>query len=300
MDDRKPRPLPRLISAALALACVGLFACGGPVRRLEQARDLALSGHARAAFLEAKAILFSIGRERSAELDQVRRGTLKLAGDLCALHLDDPRCAAREYRELVKTFPESPEAFEARARLGDLDLRNGNVKAAIEAFRDQVAAAPDRVGADTAQLKIARALVDLGDHAEARRAVAELLSRWATSALRPGAALLAASTHHLEGRHVEAVKAYKAVAAQFTGTPQSAEALFELGNCLVEQGDDDKAVPAFTAALAKHREPEVVQFALERAQRRLHLGRSVDPRDRAAVFDRSYARSASPTTTSDL
>src|SRR5438128_5628171 len=158
MADRIPcRQLMAL--AALALLC----ACGGPARRLEQARDLALSGHARAAFLEAKAVLFSMGSGRDPSTDAVRRGALKLAGDLCALHLDDARCAAREYRELVKRFPDSPEAFEARARLGDLDLRLGDLKAAIEAFRDQVAAAPDRPGADGAQLKIARALSDLGD-----------------------------------------------------------------------------------------------------------------------------------------
>src|SRR2546421_8505490 len=101
MADRNPKRH-LLALAALALLC----ACGGPARRLEQARDLALSGHARAAFLEAKAILFSLARESDAASGSVRRGALKLAGDLCALHLDDARCAAREYRELVKKYPE--------------------------------------------------------------------------------------------------------------------------------------------------------------------------------------------------
>ena len=292
MANRSTTLKPRLLlAAALAASFLGAVGCGGPARRLEQARDLALSGHARAAFVEAKAVLFSLPKERGGS-DELRRGALKLAGDLCALHLDDPRCAAREYRELVKRFPDSPESFEARARLGDLDLRLGNTKAAIEAFRDQVAAAPDRAGADAAQLKIARALIDLGEHAESRAAVSELLGRWPKSPLRPAAALIAASTFHLEQRHAEAVKAYKSVAEKFAGTPQSAEALFEAGNCLVEQGDDEKAVPSFTAALAQHREPEVVQFALDRAQRRLQLVRSVDPKNHAAVFDRSYAQRA--------
>ena len=293
MTNRSTSSLSRLIAAAsVAVGCLGAVGCGGPARRLEQARDLALSGHARAAFVEAKAILFSLPKERGGS-DALRRGALKLAGDLCALHLDDPRCAAREYRELVKRFPDSPESFEARARLGDLDLRLGNTKAAIEAFRDQVAAAPGRAGADAAQLKIARALLDLGEHAEARAAVAELLARWPKSPLRPAAALLSASSFHLDSHHADAIKAYKAVSERFAGTPQSAEALFEAGNCLVEQGDDEKAVPAFTAALAQHREPEVVQFALDRAQRRLQLARSVDPKNHAAVFDRSYAQRAS-------
>ena len=288
MAVRNSTPLARALCATLLALCT--TACGGPAERLTQARDLALSGHASAAFLEAKAILFGLGSARSANDDAVRRGALKLAGDLCALHLDDPGCAARQYRELVKLFPTSEEAFEARARLGDLDARVGDVKGALAAWRDQVAAAPDRPGADGAQLKIARALLDMGDVAEARKAVGELSQRWPRSPVRPEAAVLAASSFHLELRHADAVRAYRVVADQFPGTPQAADALFEMGNCLVEQGDDDRAVPAFTAALAQHKEPEVVQFALERAQRRLELGQTVDPKDRAAVFDRVAQR----------
>src|SRR5262249_38515354 len=101
MSARSPVTMPRLLNTA-ALSIVLLAAgCGGPARRLEQARDLALSGHARAALLEARAVLFSLA-EKDPKTDEVRRGALKLAGDLCALHLDDARCAAREYRELVK------------------------------------------------------------------------------------------------------------------------------------------------------------------------------------------------------
>ena len=62
MADRTPTPLALLICAASVALCA---ACGGPAERLSQARDLALSGHARAAFLEAKAILFGLGSARS-------------------------------------------------------------------------------------------------------------------------------------------------------------------------------------------------------------------------------------------
>jgi len=133
-----------------------LAACGRPQARLQHARDLALAGHHKTALLEARAILLTLRDERGQKVDAVRRGTLKLAGDLCAVYLDDPRCAASEYRELVKRYPTSAEAFEARVRLGDLDMRIGNVKGALEAWRDQVASAPDRPGADAAQMKIAR------------------------------------------------------------------------------------------------------------------------------------------------
>src|SRR5205814_3706656 len=113
--------------------CALAVGCGRPAARLEQARDLALSGHHQTALLEARAILLTLRDERGDKADQVRRGTLKLAGDLCAVYLDDPRCAAHEYRELVKRYPTVPEAFEARARLGDLDMRIGDVRGAIEA-----------------------------------------------------------------------------------------------------------------------------------------------------------------------
>jgi tetratricopeptide (TPR) repeat protein len=273
-----------------------LCACASsPLARLEQARDLALSGHHRTALLEARTLLLALGDERGPDQDATRRGALKLAGDLCALHLDDARCAAQEYRELVKRYPTAPESLEARERLGDLDLRLGDVRGALEAWRDQVAAAPDQPGADSAQLKIAHALLDRGEWFAARGAAAELQSRWPRSPLAPAAALLAASTFHLSGHHAEAIAAYRKVAQQYAGTRQEAEARFETGNCLVELGDDVHAVQEFTQALPKHDSPEVVQFAMERAQRRLAMGKTVDPRNVAAVFDH-FARNSRAST----
>jgi TolA-binding protein len=282
--------VPGCLLRLAAAACLSSVACGGPAQQLEQARDLALSGHYSPALLEARAVLFSLGDERGEKPDVVRRGALKLAGDLCALHLDDARCAAREYRELVKRYPTAPEAFEARERLGDLDLRLGDIRGALEALRDQVAAAPDRAGADLAQLKVTRALVDLGTLNDARAAAAELQSRWPQSRYAAAAALLAASTYHLEGRHAEASRAYARVADRFHDTAQGADALFEQGNCLAELGDDAHAAQVFVAALVRHEAPDLVQFALERSRHRLDLSRAVDPHNLSAVFDRDIAR----------
>src|SRR6267154_1418804 len=118
----------------LALCALLVSACAqSAAGRLEQTRDLALAGHYRTALLDA-------------------------------------RCAAQEYRELVKRYPMAPESFEARERLGDLDMRLGDVRGALEAWRDQVAAAPDHAGADAAQLKISRALADRGEYFAARGA----------------------------------------------------------------------------------------------------------------------------------
>src|SRR5258708_34462812 len=272
-----------------AVVVLALCACGRPAARLEQARDLAISGHYQTALIEARALLLTLREARSGSADTVRRGALKLAGDLCALHLDDPRCAAREYRELVKRCPTAHEAFEARERLGDLDMRIGDVRGALEAWRDQVATAPDRPGADVAQLKIARALLDRGEFHDARAAAAELQSRWPKSKLASAAALLSASSYHLSGRHEDAIAAYDKVERKYHGTQKAAEALFEKGNCLAERGDDEGAVKAFTAALVRHDSPEAVQFALERAERRLDRGPAVNPRHYAAVRDRGLA-----------
>ena len=271
-------------------AALILCACGRPAAQLEQARDLALSGHHQTALLEARALLLTLRDQHGDSVDAVRRGALKLAGDLCALHLDDPQCAASEYRQLVKSYPTAPEAFEARERLGDLDLRIGDVRGALEAWRDQVATAPDRPGADVAQLKIARALAERGEFHDARTAAAELISRWPKSPLAPAAALLSASTFHLSGRHADAIAEYDRVERKYHGTKSGAEALFEKGNCLAELGDDDGAVKAYTDALPRHDSPDAVQFAIERAERRLERGRAVNPRNMAAVWDRGLAQ----------
>jgi len=280
-----------LFAATLALM---LAACGRPQARLQHARDLALAGHHKTSLLEARALLLTLRDEQGQTVDAVRRGALKLAGDLCAVYLDDPRCAASEYRELVKRYPTSPEAFEARERLGDLDMRIGNVKGAIEAWRDQVATAPDRRGADKAQMKIARALLDQGQFHDARAAALDLQRRWPKSPLAPAAALLSASTYHLSGRHQDAIAAYDAVERKYHGTQKGAEALFEKGNCLAEIGNDEAAVKAYTAALPQHDSPDAVQFALERAERRLQRFNPVNPRNLSAVWDRGYAQRRAP------
>jgi TolA-binding protein len=278
------------------LALLAVFAlaaaCGRPAARLEHARDLALSGHHQSALLEARAVLFALRDQGGQQADNIRRAALKLSGDLCAVYLSDPRCAAHEYRELVKAYPTSAEAFEARARLGDLDQRSGDMRGAIEAWRDQVATAPDSTGADDAELKVARALLDLGDFHDARASAAELQSRWPNSPLAPAAALLAASTFHLSGRHAEAITAYEEVERKYHGTQKGAEALFEKGNCLAEMGDDMGAVRAYTDALVRHDSPEAVEFALARAERRLQRGQAVNPRNMAAVWDRGLARAS--------
>jgi len=86
------------------------------------------------------------------------------------------------------------------------------------------------------------------------------------------------------------------VTQQYPGTKEAAEARFEMGNCLVEMGDDAHAVQAFTQALPTHDSPDVVQFALERAQRRLDMAKAVDPRNLSAVFDRGLARNGRAST----
>ena len=275
---------------SIATTALLLAACGRPASRLQHARDLALSGHHKTALLEARAILLTLRDEQGEKVDAVRRGARKLAGDLCAVYLDDARCAAAEYRELVKRYPTASEAFEARERLGDLDMRIGDVKGAIEAWRDQVATAPGRKGADMAQLKIARALLDQGQFHDARTAASELQRRWPKSSLAAAAALLAASTYHLSGRHADAIAAYDAVERKFHGTQKAAEALFEKGNCMAEIGDDEGAVKAYTAALPRHDSPDAVQYALERAERRLQRGSPVNPHNLSAVWDRRYAQ----------
>ena len=79
------------------------------------------------------------------------------------------------------------------------------------------------------------------------------------------------------------------MAATWPRSAHEAEALFEQGNCLAELGDDVHALQAFTSALVRHESPELVQFALERSQRRIDLQRPARPGNVAEVFDHGVA-----------
>ena len=109
-------------------------------------------------------------------------------------------------------------------------------------------------------------------------------ARWGASTQR------AVANFPISGRHADAITAYDKVERKYHGTQKAAEALYEKGNCLAELGEDEGAVKAYTAALARHDSPDAVQFALERAERRLDRSRAVNPHNYSAVWDRGYAQ----------
>ena len=86
----------------------------------------------------------------------------------------------------------------------------------------------------------------------------------------------------------------RALAEQFmkpTGQQREvAVASIDIEPYLAQVKPDEAAVKAYTAALARHDSPDAVQFALERAERRLQRSSPVNPHNMAAVWDRGYAQ----------
>jgi TolA-binding protein len=93
----------------------------------------------------------------------------------------DPLRAAELYTEIERRFPDSREARLSFVAFGRMLLDRGERGRALEQFERYLSVAPTDVLAAEASYGRARALVSLGRAAEARRAWAELLSRFPDS-----------------------------------------------------------------------------------------------------------------------
>jgi tetratricopeptide (TPR) repeat protein len=277
-------PRPALRAAAIILAAL-VIACGSNARRLEAANGLRAKGDAKGAVSAYKALLADLGEGPLPEGDaRVRWKALKFAGDVSFLDLGDYPAAMGYYRRIISLYPGGPEAYEARAVIGQvLRDRFNDRLGAITQYAD--IAGSDAPQAAEFQLKVAREYVELKNWEQARTEARILRERWPTSPLADEAQLLTAQAWALESRNEEALGAFQALIERRPRGDVEARAYEGQAHIYAEQGKLDRALELYALALPSHPNPDSIRTAIEAVRMRRERAKTSRPGDRAAAFD---------------
>ncbi len=160
--------------------------------------------------------------------------------------------AAEFYAQALAGLPASQRSATL-VRLGEARLQAGAPAAAVDAFRDAIAAAQNPQEALAARLALARALIPQGRYAEVIALVSQIEPTahphdQATALFLWGTAL------SLEGADLAAATERLVAAAQILGDESTvqraalAQVTFELGNIAAQQGDLDTAIARYKRA----------------------------------------------------
>jgi tetratricopeptide (TPR) repeat protein len=267
---------------SLALA---LLACGGPSRRLDEANAARHAGRAREALAGYQEVLAELGDGRLPPGDaDVRRRALAYAAQIAYLEIGEFTQAVSYYRRLVALYPGTPDAWQARAVIGDIFRdRLQDPQGAIAQWAEL--AASDAPDAAAYQLRVAREYIALKNWRQARTEARALQDRFPTSELADEAQLLTAQAWVLEKRPDEAQRAFQALLDRRSRPDVAARALEGQAHLAAEDGRFDRAIELYALALPGHPSPDTIRTAIAKVRERRDRSRTVKPGDRAAALD---------------
>jgi tetratricopeptide (TPR) repeat protein len=288
---------PRAPSAALLLAVL-LAACAGASGKLDRANDLRHAGRPADALALYREVLAELGEGRLPPGDaEARLRALKYAGDVSYLELGDFQGAVAYYRRLIALYPGTPDAWQARAEIGEIFRdRFGDRIGAIAQWAE-VAASPSE-SAPHYQLKVAQEYLELKNYEQARTEARLLRERWPRRPEADEAQLLTAQAWALERRGDEALRAFQATVERRPSAEVRARALEGMAHLYAQQGPGercgtesclDRAIALYAEALPAHPNPEALRKNIEAVRRRQKAAETVRPGDRAAALDHATA-----------
>jgi tetratricopeptide (TPR) repeat protein len=270
---------------AAALLVALLAGCGSLDRRLEEANAQRHAGKPKAALDAYRTLLAEMGDGPLPDGDaRVRSKALKYAAEISYLELGDYPSAVAYYRRIVSLQPATAEAFEARGAIGDIYRERFNDPlTAISQYAD--IAARDTVGAAQAQVKIARAWLELKNFGQARTEARTVRERWPSSPEADEAQLLTAQAWALEGKGEQALGSYRALVDRQPRQELVARALEGQALLYAQESRFDRALELYAQALPIHPNPEAIRTNIEAVRRRRDAARTALPGDKAAAFD---------------
>ena len=252
------------------------------------------------ALSEYKLALDLLERHSGPEVALYRARALRGAADIYAFQLQDPKRAVEVYRELIATCPEAPETMEGRLHLAEL-LRHEfrDIRAAIA----ELTAALTRNPPQSAELayKVATLYFELRDYQQVTIEADAVIRKYEASAWVDDALYLKGQAlSMMDGRQLEAQRAYTELVDRFPDSQLKPHALVELGRIKVDQGESERAIEYWVESLKTHPDPKVVQTAIARVRAHLRattpdaVGEHWNERSRSASTRQAQAASIFP------
>jgi tetratricopeptide (TPR) repeat protein len=277
-----------------ALALVVLASCSGASGKLDRANDLRHAGRPADALALYREVLAELGDGRLPEGEaEVRLRALKYAGDVSYLELGDYQGAVAYYRRLIAHYPGTPDAWQARADIGEIYRdRFGDRIGAIAQWSEVAAGSSE--SAPHYQLKVAQEYLELKNYEQARTEARILRDKWPRRPEADEAQLLTAQAWGLERRNDEALRAFQAALDRQPAPEIRARALEGMAHLYAQQGPGercgtqsclDRAIDLYAEALPAHPNPEALRKNIEAVRRRQKAAETVRPGDRAAALD---------------
>jgi tetratricopeptide (TPR) repeat protein len=292
----------RLAAGLLAIAGSGpggLAGCAGPARKLDEANALRHAGRPGDAMALYREALAELGEARlPPEEAEVRLRALQSAADTAYLEVGDYQGAVAYYRRLIALYPGTPDAWKARAVIGDIFRDRfadpiGAIAQWAEIAQSSTEAAPRY------QLKVAREYLELKNYQQARTEARLLRDRWPRGREADEAQLLTAQAWAFEHRSDEALRAFQAAVERRPAPEIAAQALEGQAHLYAQQGPGercgvqsclDRAIALYTEALPSHPNPEALRQNIDAVRRRQKAAETVKPGDRAAALDHGGPR----------
>lgn len=160
---------------------------------------------------------------------------------VCEHQLEQYIESAQTLNRLIERFPQSKLLPSALYFCGDACFKSGKHDAAIQYLTRLVESAPADEAAPAGRLRLGEALAAVQRWAKSEQAFADYLDHCKDGAQRYQALFGLGWARENQGRHEEAMSAYRQVVATHDG-PTAARAQFQIGECLFAQNKLDDAV----------------------------------------------------------
>jgi len=255
--------LPRMAAAlAAAVLAAGLAGCGGEKADFDRAMAAFDQGRMPEA---AEALSRFLDRHPSGKLAPealFQRGTIEL------LYLKDLDGAWRDFREVARSFPGTPRAFDAGMRMGELaETRLGDLEKARAEYQRLLAGFPGHPSAGEVRFRLGEISFRQLRFDEARGHFGQLASGEGEMAERSSFRIAVAWA--TEGKAPEAEAAWRDFLARFPASPRASEARLALADALEQEGRGEDALAVLAEAAAGGGNRAQVEARMARIRERI-------------------------------